>query len=200
MRDLVNKSCKTEVSISGWSTLVKIKFSEQNFLHFLIFFPVIRAGCHVFRMAGRLVALYHQSRICSWGKSRTNFKKEIFKGHSSWVRVRLSRQEKMKLVQYHLANPQLAQKTLIDCYFVTFEMKKRLSGGVMCNLLKPDNFQLYSSLIISSASWSWMKMKSTPMCWTAKVPNEGFFPIFRHNYFHVFAAMVSPQLPESPCE
>ena len=39
-------------------------------------------------------------------------------------RVHLSRQEKMKLVQYHLVNPQFSQKTLIDCYFATFEMKK----------------------------------------------------------------------------
>jgi hypothetical protein len=39
-------------------------------------------------------------------------------------RIRLSQQEKMKLVQYHLDNPQLSQKTLIDCYFATFEMKK----------------------------------------------------------------------------
>ncbi len=69
-------------------------------------------------------------------------------------RVRLSQQEKIELVQYHLANPERHQKALIEWCFAKFEMRKRLSVGAMCNLL----------LIMSSASRRSMKMKSTLMC------------------------------------
>mmetsp|Transcript_52392 Transcript_52392/g.109306 ORF Transcript_52392/g.109306 Transcript_52392/m.109306 type:complete len:132 (-) Transcript_52392:1330-1725(-) len=62
------------------------------------------------------------------------------------ARVRLSQQEKMKLVHYHLANPLISQKELIDWCFKKFDMKKRLSVGAMCGLLKPANVARFKQL------------------------------------------------------
>ncbi len=186
MRYLVKKSCKTEVSISGQSTLVKNSFSEQFFLPFSAFFPVIRAGCHVSQMADSSITemeLFDTSPGSAVEEEAEQIPKERTSKKSRGApaeRIRLSQQEKMKLVQYHLANPQHSQKTLIDWCFTKFEMKKRLSVGAMCNLLKPDNVKRFMKMHENETNAYVLSRKSSKGGLFPDLETE-LFSWFRHN-------------------